>query len=80
MLSNHQTSLVKGTQVKLPVKRALFVPPRKSSEPEVASLKLKTGEVTIPWDMRVWNSGDALKLDMDWKPMPIKPSGENWLR
>lgn len=36
---------VTGTKVKLPENKAGFVPPMSSSEPEVASLKEKTGLV-----------------------------------
>jgi hypothetical protein len=60
-----QTSLVKDTHVKSPVKSALFVPPRKSSEPDGANFKPKTCEVTTPSEMRVWNTGGALNFDMD---------------
>ena len=60
--------------MKSPLKRALFVPPRKSSEPEVASLNPKTGDVKTPSEMRVWNTGGALKADKDSKAMPIRPS------
>jgi hypothetical protein len=52
----------------------------KSSEPGVASLKPNTGEVTTPSEMRVWNSGGALYCDMDWNPMPTRPSGGNSAR
>ena len=52
----------------------MFVPPRRSSEPEAANLKPKTFEVNTPSEMRVWNTGDALNCDMDWNPMPIRPS------
>ena len=34
----------------------------------------KTGSVSTPSEMRVWNTGDALNLEMDGKPKPIKPS------
>jgi hypothetical protein len=74
-----QTLVVRGTQVISPVKSSVFTPPRKSSEPEVASLKLKTGSFSTPSETRVWNGGDALKTAMDWKAMPIRPSGGNWL-
>jgi hypothetical protein len=36
-----------------------FTPPRKSSEPLGASLKLNTGENTAPLEIRVWNGGFA---------------------
>lgn len=52
----------------------LFVPPRKSSEPEAANLKPKTREVNTPSEMSVWNTGGALNFDMDWNAMPIRPS------
>jgi hypothetical protein len=50
------------------------VPPRKSSEPEVANLKPNIGEVNTPSEMRVWNTGDALNFDMGWNAKPIRPS------
>jgi hypothetical protein len=53
----------------------LFVPPRKSSEPEVANLKPKIAEVNTPSEMRVWNTGGALNLDKDGYARPISPSG-----
>jgi hypothetical protein len=34
--------------------------------------------VTTPWEMRVWNGGDALYTDIDWNAIPIRPSAGNW--
>jgi hypothetical protein len=52
----------------------------KSSEPDAANLVPNTDEDSTPSETRVWNTGDALNCDMDWNPMPIRPSAGNVAR
>lgn len=53
---------------------AEFTPPTRSSEPEDASLKAKTGSGTAPCETSVWKTESAPYLETDWKAIPISPS------
>ena len=48
-----QTALDRGTQVMGALNRLEFTPPRKSSEPEEASLMPNTGDANLPSEIRV---------------------------
>ena len=62
-------------KVRLPVNLLVSVPPRKSSPPLSRRVNPKIDWVVWPSETNVWNTGGALKSEMDWNAMPIKPSG-----